>query len=110
MKVYEVIVGESSNTFREKSVKLADMIEMMGENKNMKGHAHSTYNKLIYKASGIKYRKIKNGSFRQTLSAEELEKVEDLEWRVMMMLAEGLKYNEIKEGVLNGHGEAPEKT
>ena len=100
MKVYEVIIGESSNSFREKSIKLADMIQMSGENKRMKGHGHSCYTKLVYKAAGIKYKKVKNKSFRQTLSKEELERVEEIEERIIEMLCLDMNYDEIKPIIL----------
>ena len=70
---------------------LTDEIKKSGENERMHGHAYSTYTKLIYKSLGIE-----NGTSRDSLDAETLEKLATRENLVQALLAEGREYHEVK--------------
>jgi len=80
---------------------LTDRIKESGENERMHGHGYSTYTKLAYKLVGIKYVKPKSGSgLRDTLSGEDLERLEIVEDMTKTLVKSGRKYMEVKE-ILN---------
>ena len=106
MKVYEVVKRGTGdfNSFHETSIKLSEMIKATNENERMKGFAFSTYAKLVYKAAGIKYKKPKSGSFRSTLSVDELTKVIEIEDKIIECLLLDMTYDEIKPELLKEVG------
>jgi len=73
---------------------LTDKIQDSGENERMHGFAYSSYTKLVYKLCGIEYKKIDN--FRNTLTPEQLERVETVEKMTDALLSMGRQYDEIK--------------
>ena len=73
---------------------LTDKIQGSGENERMHGFAYSSYTKLVYKLCGIEYKKIDN--FRNTLTPEQLERVETVEKMTDALLSMGRQYDEIK--------------
>lgn len=73
---------------------LTDKIKESGENERMHGHGYSNYTKMIYKMCGIEYKKMDN--FRDTLTKEELHKVETIEAIVKGAIELGHEYRDIK--------------
>jgi len=73
---------------------LTDKIKDSNENERMHGHAYSTYTKLAYKLCGIEF--VKQENFRDTLTKEQLAKVENAEGMIKAMLDMGKEYQSIK--------------
>jgi phage anti-repressor protein len=76
---------------------LTDKIKESGENERMHGYAYSSYTTLVYKICGVEFKKCKN--FRETLSADELERVKSVEKMIDGLLSMGNKYDQIKDGL-----------
>ena len=77
---------------------MTDKIKDTGENERMHGHGYSTYTKLAYKLIGIKYKKPpKNERFRDSLSVEDLDRLETVEDMIKSLLKAGKEYGEIKD-------------
>ncbi len=100
MKVYEIKRNTGFNSFEETSVKLSQAIQDSGINNDMKGFGHSTISRLVYKASGLVYKKPERGSFRSTLDTDDLRKVIEIENIVIELLILEKDYNEIKHELL----------
>jgi len=70
---------------------LTDEIRDSGENERMHGHGYSTYTKLAYKMTGLE-----KGS-RDSLNPDDLERLEDAEMLMKLLIKSGQSYNEIKD-------------
>lgn len=73
---------------------LTEKIVEYGENERMHGHGCSNYTKLVYKLCGITY--VKQDNFRDTLTADELSRVETVEKMADALISMGKQYDEIK--------------
>jgi phage anti-repressor protein len=73
---------------------LTEKIKDVGENERMHGHGYSNYTKMVYQLANIEYKKVDN--FRDTLTAEQLDRVKTIEKMVDALLSIGKQYNEIK--------------
>lgn len=77
---------------------LTDRVKESGENERMHGHGYSTYTKFAYKLAGVKYIKPAAGTnFRDTLEAETLDRVENIESMIQSLLKAGRQYDEVKK-------------
>ena len=74
---------------------LTDCVKDSGENERMHGRGYSNFTKLVYKIAGIEY--IKQDNFRDTLSANDLERVKTIEKMMDALLSIGKQYGEIKD-------------
>jgi phage anti-repressor protein len=68
-----------------------------GENDRQHGHAYSNYTLMIYKKLGIEY--TKHPKFRDSLSAEQLSAVENLERLAEAYIKMGYDYYSIKNAL-----------
>ena len=73
---------------------LTDRIDDSGENDRMHGYGYSNYTFLVYKLCNIEYTKQEN--FRDTLTPDQLESVENAESMIKSMLNMGKEYSDIK--------------
>lgn len=77
---------------------LAIQVDESGENKRMHGHGYSTYTKCAYKLIGIKYVKpLKGERFRDSLSPEDLGRLENVESMMRTLVKAGKEYGEVKD-------------
>lgn len=87
---------------------LTDTINDSGENERMHGHGYSSYTRMVYDVTGLtpvfelykgsmKARGMKVGDFRETLSPEELKRIELAESLIKPMLELDKQYSEIKD-------------
>lgn len=90
------IIYVSRQIGKETRKVLTDIVQDSGENKRMKGHGFSTYTRLAYKLAGINYFKCTGSSFRDSLSPEELNRVENIESMMKSLIKAGKQYNDIK--------------
>ena len=74
---------------------MTDAIKESGENERMKGHAYSTYSKLINRSLGLPPKVNRDG-----LDDVILEKIAKRENLVQAMIQNGAQYNAIKEYIL----------
>ena len=78
---------------------LTDAIKESDENDRMHGHAYSTYTRMAYKLTGLTALKKEWGNapgFRESLSFEDLNRVEAVEAMSKTMVELGKQYDEIK--------------
>lgn len=80
---------------REKRMTFTDAIQESGENERMHGHGYSLYTKMTYKLAGIEYKK--QNDFRDTLNADQLERVQIIEGFIQLLLKTGKEYADIKD-------------
>lgn len=90
-KLKSILIRDSSKETRRT---LTDVIKDSGENERQRGHAYSNYTKLIYKKLGIDFTKQSN--FRDTLSAEQLKAIENLEKLAEAYIRMGYDYYSLK--------------
>lgn len=87
---------------------LTDTIKDSGENERMHGHGYSSYTRMVYDVTGLtpvfelykgsmKARGMKVGDFRETLSPEELKRIELAESLIKPLLELDKQYSEIKD-------------
>jgi phage anti-repressor protein len=70
-------------------------IQESGENERTHGHAYSLYTKMVYKLADIKYSK--QEGFRDTLTADQLKRVNIIEGLIKPLLELGKEYADIKD-------------
>ena len=81
---------------------LTDKIQESNENDRMHGHGYSTYTMLVYKLTGLSFRykeysrHAKEG-FRESLTGDDLKRVEMAESIIKPLLEMGKQYEDIKE-------------
>ncbi len=78
---------------------LTDAIKESDENERMHGHAYSNYTRMAYKLTGLSALKKEWGKapgFRESLSSEDLQRVEAVEAMSKTMVELGKQYDEIK--------------
>ncbi len=81
---------------------LTEEIVDSGENERMHGKGISNYTRLLYKIVGIKYVKPPKGiKFRDGLPPEDLNRVNDVEGMMKILIKSGKVYSEIKEDLNN---------
>lgn len=88
---------------------LTKAIQQSNENERMHGHAYSTYTDMIYRSLFGKSAKeireefgiSKNENIRDSLSTEDLAKVQNAEMLVSSLVGYGWGYSEIKEFILS---------
>ena len=79
---------------------LTDVVQESGENERMHGKGYGNYTRLVYSLTGLTEKKKAYGNkdgFRDTLSAEELKRVEIVESMIKPLLEMDKQYSEIKE-------------
>lgn len=74
---------------------LTDRIDDSGENNRMHGYGYSNYTMLAYKLCDIEY--IKQENFRDTLNADQLDRVKNVEDMIKILLTMNKEYKEIKD-------------
>ncbi|MDC7221571.1 MAG: antA/AntB antirepressor family protein [Spirochaetales bacterium] len=81
---------------------LTDVVKDSGENERMHGHGYGNYTKLVYVLTGLNERKKSYGAkdgFRDTLTSEELKRVQQAENMIKAFLDMDMEYSEIKDTV-----------
>lgn len=78
-------------------VNVTEAIQESGLNEKMHGFGYSTITKLIYKKADIEYKKCDN--FRDTLTVEQIERVEKYEKIAEAFIELGYSYDELKDGL-----------
>jgi len=92
----------SIEALRQTRKTLTDAIKESDENERMHGHAYSSYTRMAYKLAGLTARKKEWGKapgFRESLSPDELKRVEAIESMSKTMVEIGKQYDEIKEAL-----------
>jgi phage anti-repressor protein len=81
---------------------LTDALQESEEQDRMHGYAYSTYTRLVYFLTGLSEKKKEYGKkdgFRNTLTVNELKRVESAESMVKALLEMDMEYSEIKESL-----------
>lgn len=85
---------------------LTDAVSDSGEVERMHGHAYSTYTRLAYSLTGLspEYKEFKKEKttfeFRDSISSEKLERLENAESMIKSLLSLEKEYGEIKEALV----------
>lgn len=88
---------------------MTDKIKDTGENERMHGHGYSNYTKMAYKMIGIEYKKPEYGRFRDSLSPDDLERLETVEGMTKELLKAGKQYGEVKQIINDIFGDGQKK-
>ena len=80
---------------------LTDGVKESGENERMHGYGYSNYTKFAYKTIGIKYKKPGKGdpAVRDTLAAEDLDRLKTVESMIKALLDIGNEYEQVKKTI-----------
>lgn len=90
---------------RRTRLSLTDSIKLSEENERMHGHAYSSYTLMVYEIVGLKekyneYKSLNTDTpFRETITTEELKRIELAESLIKPLLEMEKQYSEIKETI-----------